>query len=109
MTQTLPTLALRRTKELLVLNISHCTSEFVASLTQYNIDAFDGVHAYRQLVKLQTVSKQSDVPYAIICDYPALAKNDFAFVRAFRKNLLTAHIPIIAIAAQKDMIDPMAL
>ncbi len=109
MTQTLPTLALRRTKELLVLNISNCTSEFVASLTQYNIDAFDGVHAYRQLVKLQTVSKQSDVPYAIICDYPALAKNDFAFVRAFRKNLLTAHIPIIAIAAQKDMIDPMAL
>lgn len=109
MTQILPTLALRRTKELLVLNISNCTTEFVASLTQYNIEAYDGVHAYRKLVKLQSANNQAEVPYAIICDYPALAKDDFAFVRAFRKNPLTSQVPIIAIAAQKKLIDPIGL
>jgi lipopolysaccharide/colanic/teichoic acid biosynthesis glycosyltransferase len=102
MTNTLPTLSLRRTKDLLVLNTDNCTSEFVASLTQYQIGAYDGVFAYRQLVKLQTVSKQSEVPYAIICDYATLAKDNFAFVRAFRKNIFTALMPIIAIATEND-------
>ncbi len=109
MTNTLPTLSLRRTKELLVLNTDNCTSEFVASLTQYQIGAFDGVFAYRQLVKLQTASRQSEVPYAIICDYVTLAKDNFAFVRAFRKNIFTALMPIIAIATDSDMIDPLVL
>lgn len=109
MTNVLPTLTLRRTKELLILNTDNCTTEFVASLSQYQIEAYDGVHAYRQLVKLQGASKPTDVPHAVICDYHTLAKDDFAFAKAFKKNIFTSGMPIIAIATDNDCVNPMAL
>ena len=109
MTQALPTLALRRSKQLLMLNVTNNSSEFVASIAQYKIDLFKDVYAWHQLVKLQSASKQNEIPYALICDYQTLAKDNFTIVQAIRRNLLTANLPIIAIAETVEEITPTAL
>ncbi len=109
MTQALPTLALRKSKQLLLLNVSSSISEFIAPLAHYRIEEFRGANAHHKLLKLLSAAETSEIPYAIICDYETLSKNNFAYVQAFRKNILTSNIPIIAVAKTGESISPNAL
>jgi lipopolysaccharide/colanic/teichoic acid biosynthesis glycosyltransferase len=109
MTHTLPTLALRKTKELFFLNVSYFSSSFSPSSTQYQLKKVEGNDAHKQLLYLQCIAKAQDVPYAVIADYKILAANDFAFVKIFRANIFTQHIPLIAISDEKDTIESQIL
>lgn len=109
MTQALPTLSLRKSKQLLILNVAYNSTEFSAPLVQYRIEECYGANAYHKLFQLLSVANPVEVPYAIICDYDTLASNDFAFVKAFRKNILTNSIPIIAVTKKNENITPIAL
>ena len=109
MNQVLPTLSLKKSKEIVLLNVSNFSAEFSATMTQYNIKPVSGSMATQQLNKLIGISKPEDAPYAIIADYSMLAKDGFSFVKALKNNLLTANIPLIAIAEQTDALDPRSL
>lgn len=105
MTHTLPTLALRKTKELFFLNVSYFSSTFSPSGTQYQVKKMNGSDASLQLLHLQSIAKTEDAPYAIIADYKILAANNFAFVKIFRGNIFTENVPLIAIADLNDNIN----
>jgi lipopolysaccharide/colanic/teichoic acid biosynthesis glycosyltransferase len=109
MTHTLPTLALRKTKELFFLNVSYFSSSFSASSTQYQLKKVNGNDAQKQLLQLQCIAKAQDAPYAVIADYKILAANDFSFVKIFRANLFTQHIPLIAISDEADNVESQIL
>lgn len=109
MTQALPTLSLRKSKRLLMLNIAYNNSEFSAPLVQYRVEECQGANVQNLLLDLLSASTPTDIPYAIICDYDTLATNDFAFVKAFRKNILTNSTPIIAVTKNTQTISPQAL
>ena len=109
MTHTLPTLVFRKTKELIFLNVSCSTSTFSLSSTQYNVKKIGIVDAERQLLNLQCIVHAEAVPYAIIANYRMLAANNFAFIKNFRSNLLTANVPVIAIADEGDKVDKQLL
>lgn len=109
MTHTLPTLALRKTKELFFLNVSYFSSTFSPSGTQYHVKKMNGSDAHLQLLYLQSIAKTEDAPYAIIADYKILAANNFDFVKIFRGNIFTENVPLIAIADYNDKIDSQIL
>jgi lipopolysaccharide/colanic/teichoic acid biosynthesis glycosyltransferase len=109
MTHTLPTLALRKTKNLFFLNVSCFSSTFSTSSTQYHVKKVLGSFAAKQLLQLQCIAKMEDVPYAVIADYKILAANNFAFVKIFRTNIFTQNVPLIAIADENDIIDAQVL
>jgi lipopolysaccharide/colanic/teichoic acid biosynthesis glycosyltransferase len=105
MTHTLPTLSLRKTKEVIFLNATCYSSTFAASSIQYKVQKLSGHDAYKQVLYLQCVSNLEEAPYAVIADYKLLAANNFAFVRILRANLFTQYIPLIAISDASDNID----
>jgi lipopolysaccharide/colanic/teichoic acid biosynthesis glycosyltransferase len=105
MIHTLPTLSLRKTKEVIFLNATCYSSTFAASSIQYKVKKLSGHDAYKQVLYLQCVSKLEEAPYAVVADYKLLAANNFAFVKILRANLFTQNIPLIAIADANDTID----
>ena len=109
MNHTLPTLALRKTKELFFLNVTYYSSTFSASATQYQVKKVNGSDVTYKLLKLQCTARAEDVPYAVIADYKILAADNFAFVKIFRSNIFTEHIPLIAIADETDDVDNQIL
>jgi lipopolysaccharide/colanic/teichoic acid biosynthesis glycosyltransferase len=109
MTHTLPTFALRKTKELILLNVQCQASTFVAPMMHYAVKQFTVVECETKMLRLQVISSVEDVPHAIIADYKLLSDNDFAFIRSLRSNLLTQNVPIIAIAEENEKINPMAV
>jgi lipopolysaccharide/colanic/teichoic acid biosynthesis glycosyltransferase len=98
MQQTLPTLTLLKTKEILCFNIPNIRTEFSASMTQYELNVINGAPVYSELEKLIKNTKAKEVPYALIVDYSILHKSNFNLVKALRSNPLNANLPIIAIA-----------
>ena len=98
MQQTLPTLTLQKTKEILCLNVSSIKTEFSASMTQYELNVINGGAVYTVLEALIKNNKAKQVPFAIIADFHILQKGNFNLVKALRSNPLNANLPIIAIA-----------
>jgi lipopolysaccharide/colanic/teichoic acid biosynthesis glycosyltransferase len=98
MQQTLPTLTLLKSKEILCFNIPNIKTEFSASMTQYELNLVNGSSVYTELERLIKNNKPKEVPFAIIADYAILQKSNFNLVKALRSNPLNANLPIIAIA-----------
>jgi lipopolysaccharide/colanic/teichoic acid biosynthesis glycosyltransferase len=98
MQQTLPTLTLLKTKEILCFNIPNIRTEFSASMTQYELNVINGASVYSELERLIKNTKTKEVPFAIIADFSILQKSNFNLVKALRSNPLNANLPIIAIA-----------
>jgi lipopolysaccharide/colanic/teichoic acid biosynthesis glycosyltransferase len=109
MTHTLPTLSLRKTKEIIFLNATCYSSTFAASSIQYKVKKRNGHDAHKQVLYLQCIAKMEETPFAVIADYKLLAAHNFAFVKIFRANIFTQHVPLIAIADANDNIDPKIL
>ena len=110
MNQTLPSLKLNKSKELYLFNAPCATSEFSSPLSDYDVRNIIGATVNEHLERLLSVSKQKDIPFGIIADFSLLSQNDFHFVRAFRKNLMTTGVPIIAIIRENEIADsPKAL
>ena len=98
MQQTLPTLTLLKTKEILCFNVPNIRTEFSASMTQYELNVINGASVYNELERLIKNTKAKEVPFAIIADYSILQKSNFNMVKALRSNPLNVNLPIIAIA-----------
>lgn len=109
MNRTLPTLTLRKSKKIVVLGIDNLSFEYSTSLAQYEVENKRGGNVLTKLEELLRLSDPKEVPYAIIADYDLLAKNNLAFLKAFRNNIFCVKIPIIAITAEGKTIDPRAL
>lgn len=105
MNQTLPSLKLNKSRELYLFNAPCATSEFSSPLADYDVRNIIGATVNEHFERLLSVSKQKDVPFGIIADFSLLAQNDFHFVRAFRKNLMTSGVPIVAIIRENEVAD----
>ncbi len=105
MAQTLPSLSLIKLKELYLLNAPCASVEFVSPLSDYDVRNIIGATINEHLSRLLSVAREQDVPYGIIADFTLLAKNDFHFVRSFKKNLLTTNVPILAIVRENEPSD----
>ena len=105
MTQTLPSLNLIKSRELYLLNVPYATAEFSSPLSDYDVRSIVGATVEEHLNRLLSVSKEKDIPFGIVADFALLAKNNFQFVRSFRKNLLTVGVPIIAIVHENEDIN----
>ena len=57
MNQVLPILSLKKSKEIVLLNVSNFSAEFSATMTQYNVKPVSGSMATQQLNKLIGISK----------------------------------------------------
>jgi lipopolysaccharide/colanic/teichoic acid biosynthesis glycosyltransferase len=101
MQQTLPTLTLLKTKEILCFNIPNIRTEFSASMTQYELNVINGAAIYSEFERLIKNTKAKEVPHAIIADYSILQKGNFNLVKALRSNPLNVNLPIIAIASNE--------
>jgi lipopolysaccharide/colanic/teichoic acid biosynthesis glycosyltransferase len=104
MTQTLPTIRLK-IKELILLNVPCMAETLYSPFADYKVRPLNNVQSNVCFTQMLTISRAEEVPYAIVADYKLLAFNDFAFVRAFRKNALTVNVPIVAVADEDDVID----
>ena len=104
MTQTLPTMRLK-IKELILLNAPFMTETLFSPFAEYRVRPLNNSQANVCFTQMLTVSRAEEVPYAIVADYKLLSFNNFAFVRAFRRNPLVANVPVVAIADEKDSID----
>ncbi len=105
MTQTLPTLNLVKSRELFLLNAPYATAEFSSPLADYDVRSIVGATVITHLNRLMSISREKDVPFGIVADFNLLAQDDFQFVRAFKKNLLTASVPIIAVFRENETVD----
>jgi lipopolysaccharide/colanic/teichoic acid biosynthesis glycosyltransferase len=105
MTKTLPILTFTKTKELVLLNMPCEAHDLTSPLDEYEVQSYSGSSANIFLSHLIAKPNAANLPYAIVCDYKSLADNDFAVLRAIKNNLLTAAIPIIAIAGKNELVD----
>lgn len=105
MTQILPSLNLVKSRELYLLNAPYATAEFSSPFAEYDVRSIVGATVKEHLNRLLSISKERDVPFGIVADFNLLAQNDFQFVRAFKKNLLTAAVPIIATIRENEQVD----
>ena len=104
MTQTLPSLNLVKSRELYLLNAPYATAEFSSPFAEYDVRSIVGATVKEHLNRLLSISKERDVPFGIVADFNLLAHNDFQFVRAFKKNLLTSSVPIIAMIRENEQV-----
>jgi lipopolysaccharide/colanic/teichoic acid biosynthesis glycosyltransferase len=104
MTQTLPIFRIK-TKELLLLNVNCSAYDFTSVFGEYKVKLLNENQVNVCLTQLLTLRRTEEMPYGIIADYKLLSFNDFAFVRALRKQATTANLPIVAIGRNKEQMD----
>ena len=104
MTQTLPTIRLK-VKELILLNAPCMTESLFSPFAEYKVRPLNNAQTNVCFTQMLTIARLEEVPYAIVADYKLLSFNDFAFIKAFRRNALCVNVPIVAIADEKDKIN----
>ena len=104
MIQTLPNLILR-TKELLLLNAPCASSDLDSPFAEFKVRQLNNAQVNLCLTQMLTITRTEDAPFAVVADYNLLAFNDFAYIRAVRRNRIMRHIPIIAVADKDVKID----
>ncbi len=109
MNRTLPVLTLKKSKKIVILGVNELSFEFSTGLSQYEVENSNGNNILSKLETLLRVSEPKELPFAVIANYKLLAKNDFAFLRAFRNNILCVNIPIIAVADDKSVVEAKAI
>lgn len=103
MSKTLSALNLTNTQTIFVLDLDIFQSRFDASFSGIIKQISQKEEATQMLQLLAHSASISQTPYAIIANYELLAENNFIAVRQMRSNLMTMHVPIIAIARDKTI------
>ena len=104
MAQTLPTIRLKA-KDLILLNVPCMTQSLFSPFEDYRVRPLNNAQTNVCFTQMLTIARVEEVPYAIVADYKLLSFNNFAFIKAFRRNDLCVNVPIVAIADGKDKID----